>query len=92
MLEFELIGGGDDSIPLGDEKGLDVGFHQADEMEGCFDVLSSLLNPIDQGGCLRLLVLDHGGECCGLVSFVLSSSHLAEAADRDITLDTKQIP
>ncbi len=92
MLEFELIGGGDDSISLGDEKGLDVGFDQADEMEGCFDVLSSLLDLIDQRGCLRLLALDHGRECCGLVSFVLFSSHHAEAADRNITLDTKQIP
>ena len=92
MLEFELIAGGDYSIPLGDERGLDVGFDQADEMEGCFDVLSSLLDLIDQGGCLGLLVLDHGGERCGLMSFVLFSSHLAEAADWDITLDTKQIP
>ncbi len=92
MLDFDLIGGGDDSISLGDEKGLDVGFHQADEMEGCFDVLSSLLDLIDQGGCLGLLVLDHGRERCGLVSFVLFSSHLAEAADWDITPDTKQIP
>ena len=48
MLGFELIGGGDDSISLEEERGLDVGFHQVDEMEGCFDVLASVLNSVDQ--------------------------------------------
>ena len=48
MLEFELIGGGDDVISLGDRRGLDVGFRQVDEMEGCFDVLASILCLVDQ--------------------------------------------
>ena len=48
MLKFEWIGGGDDLIPLGEGRGLNVGFHQVDEMEGCFDVLASILNILDQ--------------------------------------------
>ena len=47
-LSLELIGGGDDVISLGEGRGLDVGFHQVDEMEGCFDVLASILNSVDQ--------------------------------------------
>ena len=48
-LLFELIGDGDDLISLRDERGLDVGFHQVEEMEGCFDVLASSLDLVDQG-------------------------------------------
>ncbi len=47
-LLFELIGDGDDLISLRDERGLDVGFGHVDEMEGCFDVLTSSLDLIDQ--------------------------------------------
>ena len=58
MLEFELIDGGDDLISLGEGRGLDVGFHQVDEMEGCFDVLASILNSVDQRGSSFLLLFD----------------------------------
>ena len=91
MLEFELIGGGDDLISLRDERGLDLDFDHSDEVERCFDVLSSILDLIDERRCLGLLFLDHEGECCGFVALVMSSDYLAEATDRDITLETKQI-
>jgi len=48
-LLFELIGEGDDLISLRDERGLDVGLGQVDEMEGGLDVLTFSLDLIDQG-------------------------------------------
>jgi len=48
-LLFELIKEGDDLISLGEGRRLDVGLHQANDLEGGFDLLALILNSVDKG-------------------------------------------